>query len=114
MGDYDHYDYSVDKNDALDTIDFGKFQGATPKEVLKQKPSYIILAWENTNKWVGSEDLVKTAYKNCGKRMKDREYKPDVSYEPESTEAFEEAVLVAYGCTPIKAKHTKEENHNEY
>lgn len=113
MGDYDHYDYSVDKNDASTTIDFGKFQGYTPKEVLKHKPSYLIWAWENTNKWVGSEDLIRKAYDNCGKRMKDREFKPETNWTPEDTSEFETAVLNAYGAYPLKAHHTKEENHNE-
>lgn len=114
MGDHDHYDYSVDKSDSLDTIDFGKFQGATPKEVMRQKPSYLVWAWENTNKWIGSEDLIQRAYNVCGKRMKVREFKPEVNWTPEDTTEFERAVLDAYGAYPLKAYHTKEENHNEY
>lgn len=112
MTDTDHYDYSVDKSDNSDQIDFGKFKGSTPVEVLRIKPSWLVWAWENTNKWVGSEHLLMNAYGRCGRVFKERECAiEDETSTRESTEDFDNAVLDAYGVSPLKAKHTWEDNH---
>lgn len=113
MTDTDHYDYSVDLDDDRDVIDFGKWKGFTPSQMLTKKPSYLIWAWENTNKWVGSEDIIRSAYRISGWDFKPRSDATveAIRYEDDPTEDFDNAILDAYGVSPLRAKHTWEENH---
>lgn len=113
MGDFDHYDYTEDKDDTLDTIDFGKFRGYSPKKVLTTKPGYLVWAYENTNKWVGSTKLIKKAYAACGltyrERSKDVSVHPETVVDQETIDKCEQAILDAYGVFPVKERHTKNE-----
>ena len=107
MGDLDHYDYSVDKDDSVDTIDFGKYKGCTPKEVFQTNAGYLCWAWKSTNKWVGSEQLIKRAHSAMSIPFEEREVAQDVYTIEQDPAEFEQAMIDAFGCFPIKPHHNK-------
>ena len=110
----DHYDYTVDRSDNKDTLEFGKFIGCTPAYVAKIKPGYIVWAWESTNKWVGSESLVARAYGQCGKVFKERTIEPELpsdSHTAEELAAFEQTMIDSFGSYPMTESQKWKEKH---
>lgn len=104
-----HYDYTSDKDDMRDKIGFGKHKNWTPADLLMNEPKYIVWAWNKTQFWVGSEDLVRRAHKITGDTFKPRE---DTSAQVENPreelaiESFEATCLQTFGCFPYKAWQT--------
>ena len=109
MGDYDHYDYTVDMDDDSDCIDFGKWIGHTPANVLIKNPGWLVWAWENTNKWVGSVNIIRLACDKVGKKFTERVEEspsPIKLIDQLAIDEFERAVFEAYGCYPITVRNT--------
>ena len=113
MGDTDDYDYTKNLDDNHDTLDFGKYKGWTPKDVARQNPGYLRWAYHNVPRWVGSSEFIQQMCKDNGWEFKETaiEITPYDVYE--DTTAFDNAILDAFGVTPIRAIHTWTDNHNE-
>lgn len=104
MTDSDNCDYTEELNDDVDTIGFGKYGGLTPLNLLIKNPAYIIWAWNNTNKWVGSEEIVRRAHAIQGVKFTHRpEAQP---LPPNPVHEFEATCLAVFGCFPYKARDT--------
>lgn len=99
----DTYAYEQDLQDDVDTLDFGKYKGLTPFDIFKVDPAYIVWVWNNTPRWVGSEKLVKLAFKQAGGKWRERTAPPaptSSGSEQDIIAACEEAILETFGIFP--------------
>lgn len=106
------YDYTAEKDDKRDKIGFGKHKNWTPAELLMHEPKYIVWAWNKTQFWVGSEDLVRRAHKITGDTFKPRAEPTEAAetFRPvnaaELVDDFEATCIETFGCFPYKSWQT--------
>ncbi len=110
----DRFDYESELKDDEDTIQFGKYKGLTPLDVLRQDPGYIV--WANSaypQGWVGSSKIIEAAKKivpDQGTHINNKKLQQTGNYKANSggvshfnspeVYAFEEAMLEAFGEFP--------------
>jgi len=97
------YDYTVGLSDETDTLQFGKYRGVTPVELLAIDPGYIVWATNKTAHWVGSKEIVAAAARAAKKLPlppAPRKPAPTPTYRDQTIQQCEEAILHAYGAFP--------------
>lgn len=103
------YDYEQEMDDENDVLSFGKFKDLTPLQLSSTKKGreYLVWAHRNTHHWIGSEVLVKGAFKLCGEKYAPRSARPIRTPVPQQGDssgdvvaACEAATLEAFGCFP--------------
>lgn len=93
------HDYESELSDTGTPLDFGKYTGLTPEQVLSKDPGWLVWCWTKTHRWCGSEDLLRDAFDETGKVFVPRT--PNEVLPPAgSIEDFEAAILEAYGAFP--------------
>lgn len=92
------YDYTSGLSDETDTLQFGKYRGVTPAELLAIDPGYIVWATDKTSHWVGSKEIVAAA--RAAKKLPPLPPAPTPTNRDQTIQQCEEAILHAYGAFP--------------
>ena len=103
------FDYESELDDEVDTIQFGKYKGLTPAEVVARDPGYIVWATNAYPQgWVGSQDIIDRALKIVPSQdvhVKAKQHAKFATVNSYSNRqaliaAFEEAMLETFGEFP--------------
>lgn len=101
----DRYNYESELDDENDGLQFGKFKGLTPVQVASTEKGRQWMVWAHNNaiQWIGSEELVRKVFSTekqvyCARQNMQRNNPPPAG--DITVEAFEAAMIEAYGCFP--------------